>query len=163
MDAVPGHAARRSAWPCVLHNCREFTPDRIRKIRWRQRQKHHDGLDPSSYRSVIYHSTNCATLPLCLITWIRLFNHRSEKNIMSHPPFIIAKIPSLYCTVNYTILHTILQYTILYYTVLYYTILYYSILYYTILYYTILYYTILYNTILYYTILYYTILYYTIL
>jgi hypothetical protein len=23
--AVPGHAARRSAWRCVLHNCREFT------------------------------------------------------------------------------------------------------------------------------------------
>jgi hypothetical protein len=72
---------------------------------------------------------------LCLITWIRLFNHRSEKNIMSLPPFIIAKIPSLYCTVNYTILHTILYYTILYYTILYYTILYYTILYYTILYY----------------------------
>ena len=25
LDAVPGHAARRSAWRCVLHNCREFT------------------------------------------------------------------------------------------------------------------------------------------
>ena len=48
LDAVPGHAARRSAWRCVLHNCREFTLDRIRRIRQRQRQKHHDWLDPSS-------------------------------------------------------------------------------------------------------------------
>jgi hypothetical protein len=45
----------------------------------------------------------CATLPLYLFAWIRLFNRRSERKIMSHPPFIIVKIPSLYCTVNYTI------------------------------------------------------------
>jgi hypothetical protein len=38
--AVPGHAARRSAWRCVLHNCRKFTPDRIRQ---RHRQKHQVG------------------------------------------------------------------------------------------------------------------------
>jgi hypothetical protein len=61
---VPGHAARCSAWRCILHNCRKFTPDRIRRIRQRQRQKHDDGLDPSSFRSLICHSTNCATLPL---------------------------------------------------------------------------------------------------
>ena len=44
--AVPGHtahAARHSAWRCVLHNCREFKPDRIRRIRQRQRQKHRVG------------------------------------------------------------------------------------------------------------------------
>jgi hypothetical protein len=41
--AVPGHAARRSAWRCVLHNCREFKPDRIRRFRQRQRQKHRAG------------------------------------------------------------------------------------------------------------------------
>ncbi len=110
---MPGHAARRSAWRCVLHNCFEFTPDRIWQIRQRQRLKHHYGLDPSSFSSLICHSTNCATLPLCLTTWIRLFNRRSERKIMLHPPFIIAKIPSLYCTVNYTIPY----YTILYYTV----------------------------------------------
>jgi hypothetical protein len=26
--AVPGHAAHRSAWRCVLHNCRKFMLDR---------------------------------------------------------------------------------------------------------------------------------------
>jgi hypothetical protein len=62
--AVPGQAARRSAWRCVPHNCREFKPDRIRRFRQRQRQKHQDGLDPGSFRSITYHSTNCATLPL---------------------------------------------------------------------------------------------------
>ncbi len=41
--AVPGHAARRLAWRCILHNCREFTPDRIWWIRRRQRQKHRMG------------------------------------------------------------------------------------------------------------------------
>ncbi len=59
--AMPGHAARRSAWRCVLHNCRVFKPDRIRQ---RQRQKHQDGLDPSSFRSLFCHSSNCATLSL---------------------------------------------------------------------------------------------------
>ncbi len=114
----PGHAARRSAWCCVLHNCREFTPDRIRRIRQLQRQKHQDGLDPCSFRSIICHSTNCATLPL----WITV---------------VLTQL-SLY----YTVLYTILYYTIPYYTILYYTILYSTILYYTILYYTILYYTV---------------------
>ncbi len=41
--AVPGHAARRLAWRCVLHNFREFKPDRIRRIRQRQHQKHRTG------------------------------------------------------------------------------------------------------------------------
>ncbi len=41
--AVPGHAARRSAWRCVLHKCREFKPDRMRQIRQRLRQKHRVG------------------------------------------------------------------------------------------------------------------------
>ncbi len=129
--ARPRRAVRRSAWRCVLHNCREFKPDRTRRIRQRQRQKHHGELEPTSFRSLICHSTNCATLPL----WIIVFLTQ----------------PSLYCTVYYTILY----YTILYYAILYY----YTILYYTILCYTILCYTILYYTILYYTILYYTILY----
>ncbi len=148
--AVPCRAMPRgSAWRCVLHNCREFKPDRTRRIRQRQHQKHQDGLDPSSFRSIICHSTNCATLSL----WVIVFLTQ----------------PSLYCTVYYTILYytilyyTILYYTIIYYTILYYTILYYAMLYYTILYFTILYYTILYFTKQYYTILYYTILYYTIL
>jgi len=137
--AVPGHAARRSAWRCVPHNCREFKPDRIRRFRQRQSQKHQDGLDPSSFRSIIYHSTNCATLPLWII--------------------VVLTQPSLYYTVYTILYYTILYYFILYYTILYYTILYYTILYYTILYFTILYYTILY--VLYYTIQYCTILYYT--
>ncbi len=65
--AVPGHAAWRSAWRCVLHNCREFKPDRIRQ---RQRQKHQNWLDPSSFRSIICQSTNCATLPLLIIAFL---------------------------------------------------------------------------------------------
>jgi hypothetical protein len=141
--AVPGHAARRSAWRCVPHNCREFKPDRIRRFRQRQSQKHQDGLDPSSSRSITYHSTNCAILPL----W----------------KFVVLTQLSLYYTVYIILYYTILYYFILYYTILYYFILYYTILFYTILYYTILYYIILYYTILYYTILYYTIQYYTIL
>jgi hypothetical protein len=74
--AVPGHAARRSAWRCVLHNCREFTLDRIRRIRQRQRQKHHDGLEPTSYRYLICQSTNCATLFFCIITILCKFGQR---------------------------------------------------------------------------------------
>jgi hypothetical protein len=31
--AVPGHAARHSAWRCVLHNWHKFTPDRNQRIR----------------------------------------------------------------------------------------------------------------------------------
>jgi hypothetical protein len=65
--AVPGHAARRSAWRCVLHNWHKFTPDRNRRIRQRQRQKHHAGLDPTSFRYLIFYSTNCATLIIIII------------------------------------------------------------------------------------------------
>jgi hypothetical protein len=66
--AVPGQAARRSAWHCILHNCREFKPDRIRRIRQRQRQKTQGGLEPTFFRFLICHSTNCATLSLCFRT-----------------------------------------------------------------------------------------------
>ncbi len=49
--AVPGHAERRSAWRCVLHNCREFKPDQIRRFRQRQRQKNQAGSNhlPSDF------------------------------------------------------------------------------------------------------------------
>jgi hypothetical protein len=68
LGTVPGHAARRSAWRCVLHNCREFKPDRIRRIRQWQRQKHHGGLEPTFFRFLFCHSTNCDTLSLCILT-----------------------------------------------------------------------------------------------
>ncbi len=73
--------------------------------------KNTGGFKPTSFRSLICHSTNCATFPLFLLTFLTQY--------------------LLYCPVYYTILY----YTILYYTILYYTILYYTILYYTILYY----------------------------
>ncbi len=135
---MPGHAARRSSWRCVLHNCREFTfgefGSGITKNTRRARSTFLQDCNP-----VLYH------LRHTFLVIVSVLNTR---------------FPIL---VYYTILYyTILYYTILYYTILYYTILYYTILYHTILYYTILYYTILYYTILYYTILYYTILYYTI-
>ncbi len=79
--AVPGHAARRSAWHCVLHNCLEFKPDRIWRIRQRQRQKHHGELKPTSFRSLICHSTICATLPLCIISFL---TQHSSSFIYSH-------------------------------------------------------------------------------
>ncbi len=150
--AMPGQAARRSAWRCVLHNCRKFKPDWIRRIRQRHRQKHQLGSNhlPSGLES--------STLPPA--PHLPYANFHSEHNICY---FIQCTIP-YYTLLYYTILYyTILYYTLLNYTILYYTILYYTILYYIILYHTILYYTILYDTILYYTILYYTILYYTLL
>ncbi len=58
--AVSCRAARGSARCWVLHNCRRFTLDRIRK-----RQKHHGVLDPSSFGTLIWYSTNCAKLTLC--------------------------------------------------------------------------------------------------
>ncbi len=109
LDAVPCCATRRLSGRWVLHNCRKFTLDRIQ-----QRQKHHDWLEPTSFRSLISYSTNCATLTLLITySWLNL---------------------------KYTVQCTILYYTnctILYYTLWYNTILYYTILYYTILYYTI--------------------------
>ncbi len=104
--AVPGHAARRAVWRYVLHNCREFTPDRIRQIRQRQRQKHRVG---SNHLPTVLYSNTLPTAP-------RL----PDDNLFLTQIFI-------YCTEYYTILY----YTILYYTILYYTILYYTILYYT--------------------------------
>ncbi len=92
--AVPGHAPRRSAWRCVLHNCLEFKPDRIRRIRQRQRQKHHGELEPTSFRSLICHSTNCATLPLCIIPF--LTQHSSSSFIYSHNIEIITCGPRVF-------------------------------------------------------------------
>ncbi len=68
--AVPGHAARRSAWRCVLHNCLKFMLNRIRRIRQRQRQKHHAGFEPTSFKFLIFHFTNCATHPLLVIVFL---------------------------------------------------------------------------------------------
>jgi hypothetical protein len=66
---VPGRAARCSARRWVLHNCRKFTRDQI----WqRQQQKHHGGLDPTSFRSLIRYSTTCATLTLYKNCWVTL-------------------------------------------------------------------------------------------
>jgi hypothetical protein len=121
--AMPCRATQRSARRWVLYNCLRFTPDRIRQ---QQRQKHHaghhDGLEPSSYGTLIYHSTNCATLALYTMTILCKFGKRKYYNIP-----------------NYALLH----YTLLCYTMLCYATLHYAMLYYTILYYTILYYTIL--------------------
>jgi hypothetical protein len=162
--AVPGHAARGSAWRCVLHDCLEFKPDQIRQIRQRQCQKHLGELKPTSFRSPICHSTNCATHSLCIIPF--LTQHSSSSFIYSLNIEIITCWPRVFkdffwhitikkreiyddnlYTIHYTVQCTLLYYTILYYTILYYTILYYTILYYTILYYTMLYYTLLYYNI----------------
>ncbi len=127
--AMPCRAGpRRAALGLAL--CSAQLPWIYDRIRQRQRQKHHDGLEPTSFRFLICHSTNCATLPLWIITFLT-------------QPLLSCILYILYYPVYYTILY----YAILYYTVLYYTILYYTILYYTILYYTILYYAILYYTI----------------
>ncbi len=84
---VPGHAARCSAWCCVLHNCLEFTPDQIRQIRQRQRQK------PQWAQTDFLQVSN---LPLYQL------RHTSHVN-----NFILDTI--------FTILYSLLYYTILYY------------------------------------------------
>jgi hypothetical protein len=110
--AVPGHAARRSAWRSVLHNCREFTPDRIRRIR----QRHH----PITRRARSTFLQDCNPV---------LYHLRHT--FLMKTSVLNTRFPIL---VYYTVLyHTILYFTILYYTILYYTKLYYTILYYTIL------------------------------
>jgi hypothetical protein len=65
--AAPRGSARR--W--VLHSCLRFTLDRIR-----QRQKHHSGLEPFSFGTLICYSTNCTTLTLCkeLVFKPKIFN-----------------------------------------------------------------------------------------
>ncbi len=101
--SVPCRAARRLARRWVMQSCHRF------KLDWilRRRQKHHDGLEPTSFWTTTWYSTNCATLTL----W----------NIYSwHNP-------------HYTVQCTILYYTILYYMIRCYTILYYTKLYYIIL------------------------------
>ncbi len=122
---MPGHDARRSAWRCVLHNCRKFTLDRNAC----------SGKNTRKARTTFLRDCN-------------LLLYQLRHTYLMKLPILVKFCLYFKCIVlYYTILH-ILYYTILYYTILYYTILYYTILYYTILYYTILYYTIL----LYYTV-----------